>query len=220
MKNIFLLPTNEPSRLHGMFNHDELGLSKEPLNWRDSRHLYITSNDEIKEGDYYLDDLVHPRLITEPLKHSGYVTETQIIQSYQGTTSPVSTSKKIILTTDPKLISDGIQAVDEDFLKWFLKYPKYEFVEYDKNYNRGNGKYYYKIIIPTVEIYPISIDNLEERFKKDANMIVMPLSKSYLQGFIDQFGDGERAELDPKEWDALQFLEWLKLNNYEIIKKK
>jgi hypothetical protein len=45
-------------------------------------------------------------------------------------------------------------------------------------------------------------------------------SQDYLQGFIDQFGDGELGELSPKEWDALAFLKWLKLNNFEIIKKK
>ena len=44
--------------------------------------------------------------------------------------------------------------------------------------------------------------------------------QDYLQGFIDQFGDGELGELSPKEWDALAFLKWLKLNNFEIIKKK
>jgi hypothetical protein len=41
---------------------------------------------------------------------------------------------------------------------------------------------------------------------------------NYLPGFIDQFGDGPLGELDPEEWDALQFLRWLELNNYKIIK--
>jgi len=40
----------------------------------------------------------------------------------------------------------------------------------------------------------------------------------YLPGFIDQFGDGPLGELNPDDWDALQFLRWLKLNNYKIIK--
>jgi|LauGreDrversion4_2_1035121.scaffolds.fasta_scaffold130446_3 hypothetical protein len=40
----------------------------------------------------------------------------------------------------------------------------------------------------------------------------------YLSGFIDQFGDGPLGELNPDDWDALQFLRWLKLNNYKIIK--
>jgi hypothetical protein len=40
----------------------------------------------------------------------------------------------------------------------------------------------------------------------------------YLPGFIDQFGDGPLGELNPDDWDALQFLRWLKLNKYKIIK--
>jgi hypothetical protein len=41
----------------------------------------------------------------------------------------------------------------------------------------------------------------------------------YLPDFINQFGDGPLGELDPEEWTALNFLEWLKLNNYKIVKK-
>lgn len=40
----------------------------------------------------------------------------------------------------------------------------------------------------------------------------------YLPGFIDQFGDGPLGELNPDDWDALQFLRWLQLNNFKIIK--
>ena len=40
----------------------------------------------------------------------------------------------------------------------------------------------------------------------------------YLPGFINQFGDGPLGELNPDDWDALEFLRWLKLNNYKIIK--
>jgi hypothetical protein len=58
-------------------------------------------------------------------------------------------------------------------------------------------------------------------FKLGANWQAEQIhGQDYLQGFIDQFGDGELGELDPKEWDALAFLKWLKLNNFEIIKKK
>ena len=44
------------------------------------------------------------------------------------------------------------------------------------------------------------------------------IEHDYLQGFIDQFGDGPLGELDPNKWTALDFLGWLKLNNYKIIK--
>ena len=44
------------------------------------------------------------------------------------------------------------------------------------------------------------------------------IERDYLQGFIDQFVDGPLGELDPNKWTALDFLEWLKLNKYKIIK--
>jgi hypothetical protein len=44
------------------------------------------------------------------------------------------------------------------------------------------------------------------------------IERDYLQGFIDQFGDGPLGELDPDEWTALDFLEWLKINKYKITK--
>ena len=40
----------------------------------------------------------------------------------------------------------------------------------------------------------------------------------YLPGFIEQFGDGPLGELNPDDWDALQFLRWLQINNFKIIK--
>jgi len=42
--------------------------------------------------------------------------------------------------------------------------------------------------------------------------------KYFIDGFINQFGDS--GELDPKEWNALEFLKWLKINNFDIIKLK
>ena len=45
------------------------------------------------------------------------------------------------------------------------------------------------------------------------------IEHNYLQGFINQFGDDPLGELDPEEWGALEFLRWLELNNYKIIKK-
>ena len=45
------------------------------------------------------------------------------------------------------------------------------------------------------------------------------IDQDYLPSFIDQFGDGTLGELNPEDWDALEFLEWLELNNYKIVKK-
>ena len=40
--------------------------------------------------------------------------------------------QKIILTTDQDLIKDGVQAIDDDFLEWFVKNPSCEEVEVAK----------------------------------------------------------------------------------------
>jgi len=67
------------------------------IHWID-RKLIITTSKTIKEYDMYLDSLVHPILITYPLVMQGFCDDDKkIIQSNSGTTSPVSTSRKIIL---------------------------------------------------------------------------------------------------------------------------
>jgi hypothetical protein len=61
--------------------------------------------------------------------------------------------KKIILTTDQDLIKDGVQAIDDDFLEWFVKNPSCEEVEIQYRYNFyvGQDLTHYKIIIPQQE---------------------------------------------------------------------
>lgn len=62
------------------------------------RKLIVTTAKTIKEYDMYLDNLVHPNLITYPLVMQGFCdADKNIIQSNSGTTSPVATSRKIIL---------------------------------------------------------------------------------------------------------------------------
>ena len=69
--------------------------------------------------------------------------------------------KKIILTTDPKLISDGVDAIDDTFLEWFIKNPTCAFVECElvedllgvivnkeNLINQEPAFFSYKIIIP------------------------------------------------------------------------
>jgi hypothetical protein len=62
------------------------------------RRLIITISKKIKVNDMYLDSLVHPNLITYPLVMQCFFDdEKNIIQSNSGTTSPINTSRKIIL---------------------------------------------------------------------------------------------------------------------------
>jgi Txe/YoeB family toxin of Txe-Axe toxin-antitoxin module len=141
MKNIHLLPTDKPSRLH--FD-DKLFLSTNPQISKDinsiveGRNIYITSDEEIKEGDWV-------------------ITPTNDILEWAKVFQPIG--KKIILTTNQDLIADGVQPIDDEFLEWFVDNPSCEMVEIDRderevgNHLGGVVTEYgdYKIIIPEEE---------------------------------------------------------------------
>jgi hypothetical protein len=148
-RNLWVIPTDKPSRLRYNLSN-VLVLTKEP--YRDyskqvNQNIYITSDEEIKEGDwYYLPKENKVAKCPKTIKLSGVTPEW---------------TQKIILTTDQDLIKDGVQAIDNEFLEWFVKNPSCEFVETKLVYDYeehpelvGNPKEewsYYKIIIPKEE---------------------------------------------------------------------
>lgn len=115
MKNIHLLSTNKPSRLiiySTLLN--EFRLLDEPIeDWKHKGNLYITSNEEIKEGDWF-----YKNPCTIPIQKADSLTKKLQNESW----NPVEYTK-IILTTDPDLIKDGLQDIDDEFLEWFAKNP-------------------------------------------------------------------------------------------------
>ena len=119
MKNLHILPTDKPSRLACDF--DKLILNSRllsPILYK-TQNIYITSNEEIKEGFVLLpnNEIVKlPKASTIPLNN--------FLRGYS-----LSDCKKIILTTDQDLIKDGVQAIDDDFLEWFVKNPSCEEVK-------------------------------------------------------------------------------------------
>jgi hypothetical protein len=119
-KNIHLLSTLKPSKLY--FNNGILILDsiedKCYVEETKNQHIYITSDKEIKEGDWCY----------HPLLKGG-----SIIQSKFD--NPNSTMKKIILTTDDQLIKDGVQAIDDEFIEWFVKNPNCNSFEVEKEEN-------------------------------------------------------------------------------------
>jgi hypothetical protein len=119
MKNIHILPTDKPSRLFYDISIDKLVLATtyEVSKWFDNKNIYITSDEEIKQGDWYL----NPRINKVLLCDSSNLEAVNL-----------SNVKKIILTTDQYLIKDGVQAIDEEFLKWFIENPSCEFVEVEE----------------------------------------------------------------------------------------
>ncbi len=79
------------------------------------QNIYITSDEEIKVGDWFFDSI----------KGVNY----GIYKHVKGFIN--KTSKKIILTTDDQLIQVSVQAIDDNFLEWFVKNPSCERVEID-----------------------------------------------------------------------------------------
>ena len=131
MKNIHLIPTEKPSRLH--FD-DKLFLSTNPQISKDinsiveGRNIYITSDEEIKEGDWV-------------------ITPTNDILEWAKAFQPIG--KKIILTTDQKLIKYGVQPIDDGFLEWFVENPSCESVEVI--YSSLMKDYEYELLFPKEE---------------------------------------------------------------------
>lgn len=70
----------------------------------------------------------------------------------------------IILTTNKSLINDGVQAIDDEFLEWFVKNPSCERVRVDKFVS---GKYFCtNPIISKEETKPKTmLESLQEYFK-------------------------------------------------------
>jgi len=140
MKNIHLLPTEKPSKLFDCFGKLSIGdfnATREDLQVT-NQHIYITSDEEIKEGDAVIHNF-----------GMGY--ELEIPCDSDNLKS--NTRSKIILTTDQDLIADGVQSIDDEFLEWFVKNPSCNNVEVKTVRTKyfGNISYIYKIIIPQEE---------------------------------------------------------------------
>lgn len=122
MKNIHVLPTDKPSRLVG--SRLNLSLKDIPIPSFETfktYNIYITSDEEIKEGDWCI-------LLENHYVNGGigkYNTKKAIGYGLHNT----KFFKKIILTTDKDLIKDGVQAIPDEFLEWFVKNPSCEEVE-------------------------------------------------------------------------------------------
>jgi hypothetical protein len=145
MKNIHVIPTDKPSRLYKLSN--KLYLDNTPKEYYKKYNIYITSDEEIKIGNWVLN--IEENTIFKPSTYEIYHIKNSEAKYYEY-------CKKIILTTDQDLIKDGVQAIDDDFLEWFVKNPSCEYIQTTElslfNGDTGeSGHYKYEIIIPKEE---------------------------------------------------------------------
>jgi hypothetical protein len=121
MKNLFLLPTDKPSRLIKSQDNDFVYLNTNAPNWFENnlktikQNLYITSDEEIKD--------------VRPNKGKWHLEKGNVLNKFPDYLTDLSECKLVIMTTDPQLIADGVQAIDDEFLEWFVKNPSCEEVE-------------------------------------------------------------------------------------------
>jgi hypothetical protein len=146
MKNIHVLPTDKPSRIH-FYSNVTFGVSKEHLNWKQGRNIYITSDEVIKDGNYIMNKHGQISKCVKALEEWLKVNKSDI--------------RKIILTTDQDLINDGVQAIDDEFLQWFVKNPSCESVKVEKRYSDFTVDPFvgYKIIIPQEKAKQETLEN-------------------------------------------------------------
>ncbi|MFY8161980.1 MAG: hypothetical protein ACOVNU_11670 [Candidatus Kapaibacteriota bacterium] len=157
--NIHLLPTVKESRLYKSKLKNEIYLHPRAIpkefyiEYAIGQNIYIASDEEIKEGNWGFDGLhifkcLKPFIANETT--SGKNIPCFYIELYGNSNTFHETSyiKKIILTTDQDLIEDGVQAINDEFLNWFVKNPTCEEVKIESWQTKGEWDLDYKIIIP------------------------------------------------------------------------
>ena len=106
MKNIFLIPTENSSRLS--IKDGILILHRQQ--WRKgTQNLHITSDSKFVRDEYITDGI-------EVMKATPKLVDAQGLVDRRDW-------KKILMTTDPELIKDGVYPIGEEFLKWFVENP-------------------------------------------------------------------------------------------------
>jgi len=162
MKNLYLFPTDKPSRLHfdgKLFLSTNPQISREINSIVEGKNIYITNSEEIKEGDWFFNR------------------STNTLRKYSNCNIDKA-DKKIILTTDQDLIKDGVQAIDDEFLQWFVNNPNCEFVRIGKGYFKNDYEQSLKIIIPSEEPKQETLEEAALKFYRQ------PLLVTVIDGFI------------------------------------
>ena len=131
MKNIHVIPTGKPSRLqiNTCFDNilelwDEIDTPKiKQDGCIQYYNIYITPEEDIKVGDWVVE-----------FQRGDTIGEVHFINSEYVIARDIQ--KKITLTTNPDLIKNGVQAINDEFLNWFVKNPKCDDIEVVDWYNK------------------------------------------------------------------------------------
>jgi hypothetical protein len=159
-RNLWVIPTDEPSRLYRNTSEElsftSIEFTQQKNGFNINQNICITNDEKPKDGDWFTDD-------NNSLKRSYKLSHVQF-----------ANPKKIILTDNQDLIKCGVQAIDDEFLDWFVKNPSCEYVpiittivsnESTYKINIGFESWRKHIIIPKEEPKQ---ETLEEFAKQEA----------------------------------------------------
>ena len=201
MKNLHILPTDKPSRLYlngfqRLVLDDKIEIADD--NSFTNQHIYITSDEEIKD--------------VRPHKGKWQLEKGEILNKFPNYLTDLSECKLVIITTDPDLIKDGVQAIDDKFLEWFVNNPSCEEVEvkYDKDIfpdgvETSNGYGWYKIIIPKEEPKQETLEEVAHKMLVDYGIksigqsIGVPTVKKLMVNMAKWQAERMHSEEDLKE---------------------
>jgi hypothetical protein len=211
MRNIHILPTDKPSILYAKDDNYKLANSTMAMDWYISSvgykpyNIYITSDEEIKDGDFIYS-----------------LSSDEIIFVEKGEASSLNkiVCKKIILTDNKYLIKNGVQLIGDEFLEWFVKNPSCERVDVEVDEYRDTSisdtEVFtdYKIIIPKEEVKK---ETLEEFAKKQWGNV----HRTGVLGFIE----GAKWQQEQDKNNYSEVFEWLANKDYlsdevDIIQKE
>ena len=209
MKNIHVIQTDKPSRLFIGRYRKELFLCYKPTSnifiAGQNQHIYITSDEEIKDKCYVLSQISIGALYLD-----GVINTASMLAERQW--------KKIILTTDQDLINNGVQAIDDEFLEWFVKNPNCEEVEVKlktkqlvKPYDVYNEFVsYYKIIIPKEEPKQETLEESKDLsyYKTNAEEDYLSVPISVLR-YISQLEQQAERMYSEEEVKKIMALTWI-----------
>jgi hypothetical protein len=184
-RNVWLLPTDKPSILF-KDDFDKYFISKnidQEQNHFTPQNIYITSDSEIKEGDWFIYRCYKVCKCTG-LSQSKQILTNKEIAKHKDYGKPQGLSKKIILTTDQAIIADGVQEIDDEFIEWFVNNPSCDRIDFVLI---NDIEPWYKISFPKEEPNPFELPkalpddvffkSLEEPKQEEINFIIKELNE-------------------------------------------
>ena len=204
MKNLYVLPTSKPSRIQLQMNGDLHIENGKTIALKSYQNIYITSDGNIKQGT------------------TCYCISNKCLVIFSDFGDQQDNYKKIILTTNKDLINDGVQAINDEFLEWFVKNQSCKEVEvldlYGNNLTLNKGGFY-KIIItkeePKQKIkYPTQIGTLSRLVEGLKQETIEEVAENIIKTHPDFKSEGMSQYQNGKFNGIIEGIKWQKGRSY------